>query len=161
MLLTRCSKELMDRVSLTRYHDAKHDYDRRAHPVFYRDHGWIKPKPLNTGTSNGLTAFCINYLLWTGNYGNRINTMGRMIKSKNGKAVMIQSSTRKGTSDINAIIKDSNGIGRSCHIEIKINDRQSDHQKREELLVNNAGGLYIVVKTPEEFLDFFDRVSKL
>lgn len=146
-----------------RYKQAYRDWIRRTAPGFYEASGgdeMIIPMPA-VKTSNGLTKFVCNYLKWTGNYGNRINTMGRMIKSKSGKAIMIKSSTRRGTSDINAIIKDSNGIGRSCQIEIKINDRQSEYQKREEQRVNEAGGLYAIVRTPEDFFELFDKVSKL
>lgn len=152
----------MDKVSLERYHAAKHDYDKRTHPVYYRDHGWIKPKALDTTKANDLTTFIINFLTWSGWRATRINVSGRLIekaeKQPSGVSLMtkkwIKSSTRKGTADISATVN-----GRSLMLEIKVGrDRPSEHQLKEQQRERAAGGVYEFIHSPEEFFELYDRI---
>lgn len=80
--------------------------------------------------------------------------MGRMVGGR-----WIHSTTRKGTADISATIRDKNGIGRSLMIEIKIgSDKASVHQLAEQAKERAAGGIYEFVSTPEQFFELFDKI---
>ena len=80
--------------------------------------------------------------------------MGRMVGGR-----WIHSTTRKGTADISATIRDKNGIGRSLMIEIKIgSDKASIHQLAEHAKERAAGGIYEFVSTPEQFFAIFDTL---
>jgi hypothetical protein len=97
-------------------------------------------------TANGLTDYICNLITLTGNYANRINSAGRVIKSKYG-SVYIPTKTYKGTADIHACIN-----GKHVSIEVKIGkDRQSLDQKKEEKRITNAKGIYMIVKDAESF----------
>lgn len=68
----------------------------------------------------------------------------------------IHSTTRKGSADISATIR-----GRSVMLEIKIgNDKPRPEQLEEQRREIAAGGLYFFVKTPEDFLEIFDNITK-
>jgi len=59
----------------------------------------------------------------------------------------------KGTADISATIR-----GRSVKIEVKYGkDRQSDDQKRYQQQIETAGGIYIIVRNMDEFIEWFDE----
>lgn len=107
-----------------------------------------KPKKVDTSKANGLTGTIIQHLKLHGHYGVRINTQGqwddKLKKMRTG-------STRKGTADIHACIK-----GVHCSIEIKIGkDRQSPEQKATEEDVRKAGGKYVIVKTIDDYLNWY------
>lgn len=107
-------------------------------------------KPYTDKTSNGLTKAVLDFLNLSGHYATRINTTGTMRKIR-GEMKWTKGSTRKGTSDIHAVIK-----GTFCSIEVKINkDTQSDNQTKEEKRVTTAGGLYLVAKNYPQFREWF------
>lgn len=143
-----------------RYNAAHLAYQTRTYPSVVRDGHYTAPKYPRVLTSNGLTTFIINHMLWTGHFANRINVQGRMI----GKIVttqsgarfddrrMIKSATKKGTADIDCIFHK-----RPVKIEVKIGrDTMSDKQIEYQGKVQSAGGVYIVVKTVEDYLKFYD-----
>ena len=45
--------------------------------------------------------------------------------------------------------------------EIKINDKPSEYQLREQVLEEQSGGYYFFVHSPEEFLKYYDQIVKL
>ena len=102
----------------------------------------------DTRKANGLTQAIVKFLLWNGHRATRVSSSGRMIKGR-----YIPGTTRRGQSDISATVK-----GRSCQIEIKIgNDKPSEYQLREQALEVKAGGVYIFIKTFEEFVLWYDN----
>jgi hypothetical protein len=132
-----------------RYLQAHNDWYKHKYPNAYKDGHYIEPLQVDIGTSNGLQSFIVNYLDWTGCYGNRINTMGRQIGGK-----WIKSSTKKGTGDIMAIIK-----GMSVTFEVKIGkDKASEHQLKQQSRIKQAGGRYFFIKTVEDFFTQLDLI---
>jgi len=70
-----------------------------------------------------------------------------------GSGTWTHGSGTKGSADISATIK-----GRSVKIEIKWGkDRQSEAQKEYQLSIEKALGIYIVVKTFDEFISWYDN----
>ncbi len=60
-----------------------------------------------------------------------------------------------GSADISATIK-----GRSVKIEVKYNkDRQSDAQKQYQEMIEKAGGVYIIAKTFDDFVIWYESFS--
>jgi len=99
-------------------------------------------------TANQLTQAVIAYIRLSGGYAERINTMGRIIKTKANKQVYIPTTGTRGSADISAVVN-----GRAIRIEVKIGaDRQSDKQKQYQMKVEQSGGIYMIVKTYEDFL---------
>lgn len=144
-----------------RFEEAHRKYQMANFPEAVKAGGYIITTYPDCRTSNGLTNFVIKFLKWNAHYANRINVMGRMVdgveKTESGALIgtkkFIKSTTRKGTADINAIIN-----GRPVSIEIKVGkDKMSSDQIKEKLLIEKAGGTYIVVKTPEDFILWYDQ----
>src|SRR5574343_1194734 len=119
-------------------------------------------------TANGLTKCIIDFLILSGHFAERTGNEGRVIDRRKtftdvlgrtkqvGQIKRIPSSGTKGTSDIKAVIN-----GRMVAIEIKIgNDRQSDAQKNYQEMVERAGGLYWVVRTFDEFYNYFKQIAE-
>lgn len=114
-------------------------------------------------TSNGLTKCVIDYLTFSGYQAERISSTGRYIDNREtytdvigrtriiGSGKWIPGSSTKGTADISATV-----MGRSVKIEVKIgNDRQSDAQKDYQAAIEKAGGIYIIVKSFNDFITWY------
>jgi hypothetical protein len=132
-----------------RYQQAHEAWYRLEYPLGYNagHYQGMEPSAPDVGASGGLTSFIVNYLDWTGNYGNRINTMGRKIGDK-----WIKGATKKGTGDISGIVN-----GRHVTWEVKIgSDRPSDKQLLQQSKIKRAGGEYFFVATVGEFFCQFD-----
>lgn len=134
---------------------------KQRYPSAYAHSGFIKTTFPKTATSNGLTQFVIKFLTYSGYYANRISSTGRLIDTgvKQPSGIILQSkkwirgNTQRGTADIHAIIE-----GRHVSIEIKIGrDQMSVFQDEEKEKVTKAGGVYWIVKTPDDFLLKFDN----
>lgn len=110
-------------------------------------------------TANGLTKCVIDFIRLTGGQAERINCTGRYIdKSQTytdvvghtrtiGTGQWLPSTGQKGTADISAVI-----LGRAVKIEIKVGkDRQSEAQLEYQAAIENAGGIYLIVRSFEEF----------
>lgn len=114
-------------------------------------------------TANGLTKCIIEYLTLLGWQAERINTMGRVIDNRKqitdvlgqrktiGSTTYIPTTGTKGSADISATI-----FGRSVKIEVKINDRQSDAQKKYQQQIERSGGQYWLVRS---FDQFYERLN--
>jgi hypothetical protein len=87
--------------------------------------------------------------------------MGNKIKNPNGTTTQLAGKWTpgqgtKGTADISATIR-----GRSVKIEVKYGkDRQSDAQKQYQEDIERAGGVYIIARDMDQFLDWFDAFIK-
>jgi hypothetical protein len=157
-----------------RYNKAHKNYMEIKCPTVCADGHYSLPKMPDVKKSNGLTMFIINYLNWSGHHGERTNTMGRPIQKYapkmnifSGKIEQVESGIEwqkgtgiKGSSDIKGVINvPYQKFGVPCFIEIKVaKDKQSAAQIEYEKKINKTGGLYVIVKTPDDFLKFFDDV---
>lgn len=97
-------------------------------------------------TANGLTKCVVDWIKLHDGQAERINTTGRPITTPNGIR-WLRSTSTAGSADISATIK-----GRSVKIEIKIGtDRQSAEQKQYQRDIENAGGIYLIIRHFDEF----------
>ena len=116
-------------------------------------------------STNGLTRCVIDWLKYCGHQAERINTGGRMIdrrqtytdvvgiKRQIGSVEWIKGTSTPGSADISATIQ-----GRSVKIEIKnkyTNDRMSQAQIKYCQAIHSDGGVYIVVDTFDNFVDWY------
>lgn len=127
------------------------------------------PDYKNTDNStNGLTRCVVDFLNYSGHFAERISNTGRYIAGEtidgvNGKFTtqgkFIKGSGRNGTSDISAKIKLPNHkFAIPVSIEIKWKkDRQSSDQKKYEQDMNNVGAVYVIVKTFDGFMDWYNE----
>ena len=116
-------------------------------------------------TANGLTKCILHFLQMKGHQAERINTMGHPIDTRRtvtdvvgitrrvGSITWVKSTSTRGSADISATIK-----GRSVKIEVKIGkDRQSQAQKEYQQAVEQAGGLYVIAKDFESFVEWYNQ----
>ena len=114
-------------------------------------------------TANGLTKCIKDFLNFSGHQAERISSMGRVIDKKKkltdimgrtievGSSQYIPSTSTAGTADISAIIK-----GRAVKIEVKIGkDKQSQAQKQYEADVTAAGGVYVIARDFDGFMEWY------
>lgn len=126
---------------------------------------WLAPRKFSDKTANGLTKCIIHFIRFKGYQAERINTTGRMIGKQHSftdvvgrtrfvgeGAKWIPTTGTKGSADISATIR-----GRSVKIEVKILDRQSEYQKKYQRDIERAGGVYIIARTFEQFLNWFNQ----
>jgi hypothetical protein len=120
----------------------------------------------NDNSANALTKCVIAWITYMGGQAERISSQGQY---REGKKIQVGTGTlshskqlpgkwtpgqsTKGTADISATIK-----GRSVKIEIKYGkDRQSDVQKEYQAAIERAGGVYIIVRTFDEFVEWYQK----
>lgn len=97
----------------------------------------------------------------TGFLAERTKTQGRMMDAKyvdtvygrvqTSAAKMVTSTSRKGSSDMKLLI---NGNPIACEIKFK-RDKQSEVQSQYQKDYEASGGVYIIVKTFEDFLVWY------
>lgn len=117
-------------------------------------------------TANGLQKCIIDFLTFSLHQAERISSAGRYIDSSKvitdclgskrriGSGKWIPGSMQKGSADISATIN-----GRSVKIEVKMKDSQSESQKKYQEQVEKAGGLYWLVRSFDEFLNFYNDLK--
>lgn len=123
----------------------------------------IKPK-YSDSTSNGLTKCVIDFIKANGFHAERVSNQGQYRdnskivtdvlgrKRKIGSGTWTKGQGINGTADIHSIIK-----SKPVMIEIKFgNDRQSKAQKEYQKFIESSGGIYLVVKTFEDFYNWFN-----
>jgi len=120
-------------------------------------------------SANALTKCVIAYITFMGGQAERISSQGQYregakiqvgtgelahTKQLPGKWTPGQST--KGTADISATIR-----GRSVKLEIKYGkDVQSQVQKDYQAAIEKAGGVYIIVRTFDEFVVWYEQFTK-
>lgn len=114
-------------------------------------------------TANGLTKLIIALITLQGGQAERINTTGRYLQGKSYVDVLghnrtvkgkyIPGSGTKGSADISSTIK-----GKSVKWEVKMNDKQSEAQRKYQDDIERAGGLYFVVHNFEEFYTYYGSI---
>lgn len=123
--------------------------------------------------TNGLTQCVLKFLKYNGCQAERINTIGRMIDNRKvvvdavglqreiGSKQWHKGTGTKGSADISATIPiNISGVtvGVSVKIEIKFGkDRQSDEQKIYEASINKSGGMYVIVRNIDSFVEWYDN----
>ncbi|MBS3776882.1 MAG: hypothetical protein KGY70_16915, partial [Bacteroidales bacterium] len=130
---------------------------RESHPNL--PEGARVPPKFTDKDANSLTKCIIEYIRMTGGQAERISVTGRRIdrrktftdavgyKRQIGRVQWAKSNMKKGSADISATIR-----GRSVKIEVKIgSDRQSQAQKDYQREVEQAGGIYMVVRSFDDF----------
>jgi hypothetical protein len=126
---------------------------------------YVAKKTYTDKTANGLTKCIIDWIKANGYQAERISNTGRYIdnskivtdsmgfQKKIGSGQYIKGTGTNGTADISATIK-----GRSIKCEVKIGaDRQSEAQKKYQEDIERAGGIYIIVKDFDEFMNFYKK----
>jgi hypothetical protein len=139
------------------------DENRKRFPSV-PDHCRVIPK-YQDKTANGLTRCIIDFLKFSGHQSERINSTGRVIDHRKsytdtlghvktiGGVKYIPTAGTRGTSDISATIQ-----GKSVKIEIKIkSDRQSEYQKEYQRQIEQAGGLYFIARSFDQFYNWYNE----
>ena len=129
---------------------------------------YLAPRKFEDKTANGLTKCVIDFVRLNGGQAERISNTGRRIdtqitfcdvigcKRTIGSSKWINSNGTNGTADISSTI-----LGRSVKIEIKIGaDRQSEAQKLYQKSIEQAGGIYIVASSFEQFFAWYNLTFK-
>ena len=137
---------------------------KRKTPNF-PDYARVRTK-FSDRTANGLTKCILRFLQLTGNHAERINTTGRPIdrtrvttdclgrKQRIGSIEWLPTTGMKGSADIHSIID-----GRFVAVEIKMKDRQSEAQKKYQARVEEAGGLYWIIRSFEQFMNQYENLK--
>jgi len=142
------NKQRLDALKLAR--------DRQKYPG--RDESTYIKNTYKDSTANGLTKAITTFIQLNGYQAERINTMGvaRKKMRTDGKVIGItwtKGTSTPGSADISATIH-----GRSVKIEVKIGkDRQSEAQKRYQESIEKAGGVYIIARDFDSFVEWYDK----
>jgi hypothetical protein len=117
-------------------------------------------------SANGLTKCVIDFLRFSGHQAERVSSSGRYLdnskvitdtlgfKRRIGSGKWIPGSMQKGSADISATIN-----GRSVKIEIKMQDKQSEAQRKYQEQVELAGGKYWLVRSFDQFLTYYNDLK--
>ena len=140
-------------------------YTLEKYPSFIGREAHLPPAKTKEAGANDLTRLVIDFLIFNNCQAERISSQGQYRDGKKqvidcigrqrtiGSGIWTPGTSTKGTADISATIK-----GRSVKIEIKWGaDRQSDAQKQYQTSIEKAMGIYIIVKTFDDFLIWFDN----
>ena len=131
----------------------------------YPDYAKVKTR-YSDRTANGLTKCVLRFLQITGNHAERVNVTGRPIdrtkvvtnalgqQQRIGSIEWLPTTGMKGSGDIHAVIK-----GRFVAIEVKMKDRQSEAQKEYQKQIEQAGGLYWLVRSFDEFIRLYNEIK--
>ena len=155
----------MNKENKARYTKLFIDDKLQRYPSFIGRENTIPPPKLKEAGANDLTRLVIEFLNMSNCQAERISSQGQYRDNKKqvtdvigrvrtiGSGVWTPGTSTKGTADISATIK-----GRSVKIEIKwAKDRQSDVQKEYQLSIEKSMGIYIIVKTFDDFIEWFDK----
>jgi hypothetical protein len=128
---------------------------------------FLAPRKFRDDAANSLTNCIIQFLQLSGHQSERISNTGRRIDTRTtfkdvtgqsrtiGGSHWIKGTGCNGSSDISSTI-----AGRSVKIEVKCaatKDRQSEAQKKYQLSIEQAGGLYVIATTFEGFLTWYNQ----
>jgi hypothetical protein len=149
----------MNKLNKHRLHELEEKYMSYRYPSAP---GHIIPfTKYSDATANGLTRCITDFLNHSKHQAERINTMGVFRQSYRTDGTKTAGQWTKGTgtpgsADISATI-----YGRSVKIEVKIGkDKQSSVQKEYQLMIEAAGGIYIISKTFDDFVEWYDNFSQ-
>jgi hypothetical protein len=135
----------------------------------------IPMEKFSDATANDLTKTICKFITYIDGQAERISNQGQFRKGTKtitdvlgrkrtiGTDKWTKGAGTNGTADISAVIpiKQSSGtiIGLSVKIEVKIKfDRQSAEQKRYQENIEKVGGVYIIAKDFDQFLEDFRKI---
>lgn len=144
------------------------DNFKSEHPDLpYPESFFRKVDMYNDKTANGLTKMIIRWAKVNGYYARRISVEGRMIDGRKivtdhmgfqrqiGTVSRVHSSMVKGSADISMV----GPGGKTVEIEVKIGkDRRSDAQVKYQQRIEKAGGVYIIARSFEQFVESFNSI---
>lgn len=104
---------------------------------------WVYGK-FTDNTANGLTKLICEWFKVNGGFASRRNTTGTYSK-KLGR--FIKSGATAGAEDVDGTIN-----GKNIKIEVKMKDKQRDTQKIYQKMIEDSGGVYIIVRSFDGFL---------
>lgn len=108
------------------------------------------PKLKVKQNANGLTQAIIKFLTLKGHFATRTSSSGRYLVFEKK---WIPSTTKKGYPDVTSIIG-----GHTVCIEVKIGrDKMSDVQMKVKQEIEQAGGLYFIAKSFNEFEAWYNE----
>ena len=155
----------MEKSNKIRFQQLYLKYTLEKYPSFIGREAHLPPPKLKEGGANNLTRLVIDFLTYNECQAERISSQGQYRDGKKtvvdcigrkrtiGSGIWTPGTSTKGTADISATIK-----GRSVKIEIKWGaDRQSYAQKEYQLSIEKALGIYIIVKTFDDFVLWYDN----
>lgn len=155
--------------------DLYYEYSAKKYPNMPR-YAIAIPKFSDNG-ANELTQCILKFCKYKGYQAERISNTGRvmdntkMIKDVLGRTRIIGSidyikgTGTNGTADISATIPVNiagRKIGMSVKIEVKYGrDRQSEAQKKYQKMIEDAGGVYIIVRSFDDFIDKYNELTNV
>ena len=155
----------MNKQNKQRFTDLYLKKQLENYPSFIGREYAIPPPNLKESSANDLTRLVIDFIQHNDYQAERISSQGQYRDNTKivtdcigrqrtiGTGVWTKGSSTKGTADISSTIK-----GKSIKIEIKWQkDKQSDDQKKYEMAINKAGGIYIIVKEFDSFIIWYDN----
>lgn len=161
-----------------RYKQAHHRYTKNRSPGFFAASGgddMLVTYP-QVKSTNGLRRAIINFMIWEGHHLEATNTMGVPVKKfapkmnlMTGQVEQINNgfewrkgSGMTGSSDAKGHINHpAHRFGIPLYVEIKYNkDRMRDEQEKYEAKITATGGVYVIAKTIEEYLLWYDNFVK-
>lgn len=137
---------------------------RSKHPN-YPENLTLPGKVYRLDTANGLTQAVIAWVEAHGQRAIRVSSAGRYIdksfeftdtvgfRRRVNSGQWIAGTTKVGAADISCTI-----YGKSVEIEVKIGrDKQSEAQKKYQKIVENSGGIYLIVTELKDLFDWWDK----
>lgn len=123
---------------------------------------YLPPCKYSDKGANQLTRCVLDWLKLNGHFAQRVNTTGLPVDQRKtftdvlGNTRQIGSITwRKSNTELGASDVIANLNGRFVAIEIKQKDKQSEHQKQYQHKVESANGTYLIVRSFEEFYNWY------
>lgn len=129
---------------------------------------WIAPRKFKDDSTNGLTRCIIHYIRLIGGQAERISNTGRQITTYRNyidvvgfqRSIInthwIPGTGTNGTADISAVIKSL-----SVKIEVKHDhDRQSEAQRAYQRQMKQAGGIYVIATSFQQFYNWYHQNIK-
>lgn len=155
----------MNKQNKQRFTELYLKYTLEKYPSFKGREAHLPPPKLKEAGANDLTRLVIDFLTYNDCQAERISSQGQYRDGKKtvvdcigrkrtiGSGIWTPGTSTKGTADISATIR-----GRSVKIEIKWGaDRQSDAQKEYQQSIEKAMGIYLIVRTFDDFLYWYDN----
>lgn len=126
---------------------------------------YLSPRKYEDRSANGLTKCVIDFIRLSGYQAERINCTGRYVDNTKvvtdvldrkrviGSTKWLPTSGQKGTADVSAVIR-----GMAVKIEIKAkSDRQRPNQVEYQKQIEQAGGIYLIVRSFAQFYDWYNE----
>ena len=146
-------------MTLQQLTEAIHQQKFKDHPHCETRKELFPTRPFTEKGANELTRSIEAFIRYTGNYADRINNTG-IYDAKLKK--FRKSNTRRGIADVMAtkrIEHQGRYFAITVAIEIKYgNDKLSEYQLRIKDDIERAGGVYLVARTWEQFINDWNQI---